>query len=59
MECVTQTVKPIIAENLLALPRNSKEVVLFSVDAGGPLDKAGLKRAESPQQMSNLIRTKV
>jgi len=40
------TLNPIIAENLLGLPRNSKGVVLFSVDAGGPLDKAGLKRAD-------------
>ena len=40
------TLNPLIAEQLLGLPRNTKGVVLFSVDAGGPLDKIGLNRGD-------------
>lgn len=40
------TLNPFIAEQLLGLPRNTKGVVLFSVDAGGPLDKVGLNRGD-------------
>ena len=40
------TLNPVIAENLLGLPRNTKGVVLFSVATGGPLDKAGLNRGD-------------
>ena len=40
------TLNPLIAEQLLGLPRNTKGVVLFSVDAGGPLDKIGRKRGD-------------
>jgi S1-C subfamily serine protease len=40
------TLSPLVAEDLLGLPRNTKGVVLFSVDVGGPLDKAGLKRGD-------------